>query len=69
MSVAYGSLGCVIEWCLLSLAGPWGTNRPGVPASIRPRGELVWGRAFEAKDDQRQRVMKYNALRTLFQID
>jgi len=38
MSVAYGSLGCVIEWCLLSLAGPWGTNRPGVPASIRPRG-------------------------------
>ena len=32
-------------------------------------GELVWGRAFSAEDDQRQRVMKYNALRILFQID
>ena len=32
-------------------------------------GELVWARAFSAEDDQRQRVMKYNALRILFQID
>jgi hypothetical protein len=32
-------------------------------------GELVWARAFAAEDDQRQRVMKYNALRILFQID
>ena len=32
-------------------------------------GELVWARMFSAEDDQRQRVMKYNALRILFQID
>jgi hypothetical protein len=32
-------------------------------------GELVWGRMFLAEDDQRQRVMRYNALRILFQVD
>src|SRR4029078_1102550 len=32
-------------------------------------GELVWARMFSGKDDQRKRVMKYNALRILFQID
>ena len=32
-------------------------------------GELVWARMFSAEDDQRQRAMKYNALRILFQID
>ena len=32
-------------------------------------GELVWARMFSAEDDQRQRVMKYNALRILFQIE
>jgi hypothetical protein len=32
-------------------------------------GELVWARMLSAEDDQRQRAMKYNALRILFQID
>ena len=32
-------------------------------------GGLVWHRSFAREDDQRQRVMKYNALRILFQID
>jgi hypothetical protein len=32
-------------------------------------GDLVWARLFSAEDNQRQRVMRYNALRILFQID
>jgi hypothetical protein len=32
-------------------------------------GGLVWHRSFAREEDQRQRVMKYNALRILFQID
>jgi hypothetical protein len=33
------------------------------------RGELVWARVFSVEDNQRQRVMRYNALRILFQVD
>ena len=32
-------------------------------------GELVWARLFSAEADQRQRALKDNALRILFQVD
>ena len=41
-------------------------RRAGIFSS---KGELVWARLFAAKDEQRERVMKYNAARILVQID
>jgi hypothetical protein len=32
-------------------------------------GELVWARTFAPDGEQRERVMKYNALRILVQVD
>jgi hypothetical protein len=32
-------------------------------------GELVWAKTFASDHDQRERVMKYNALRILVQVD
>lgn len=33
------------------------------------KDELVWARMFEPKDEQRERVMKYNAARILAHVD
>lgn len=32
-------------------------------------GELVWARSFSRQDEQRERAMKYNAVRILVQVD
>jgi hypothetical protein len=55
-----------IRWLTDAIQNGAIAKRAGIYSAT---GELVWAKSFAADGEQRERAMKYNALRILVQVD